>query len=115
MSLDYFKEEWEKRINMLKNARQYLKVIKEVCVNEISAECKVILFGSVARGNYRLDSDVDVLVIVPNIKDEWDRSKISVKLHKAINAWDPFEIHVITPEEYKNWYSKFIDVWEEIT
>jgi predicted nucleotidyltransferase len=45
---------------------------------------------------------VDVLVIVPNIKDEWDRSKISVKLHKAINAWDPFEIHVITPEEYKN-------------
>ncbi|MDT7862721.1 MAG: hypothetical protein RRA45_11000 [Saccharolobus sp.] len=49
MSLDYFKEEWEKRISMLKNSRQYLKVIKEVCVNEISAECKVILFGSVAR------------------------------------------------------------------
>jgi len=31
-----------------------------------------------------------------------------VKIWKKIGFFSPFEIHLITPEEYKNWYQYFI-------
>ncbi|WP_291767756.1 nucleotidyltransferase domain-containing protein [Caldivirga sp. UBA161] len=101
-------------MEMLRNARSYLRIMKETCMKEVSPECRIFLFGSVARGDYRIDSDVDVLVVVPELKDEWDRSRISTLLHKAVNAQEPFEIHVVTPEEFREWYLRFIDVYEEI-
>jgi len=67
MYLEYFKNKWEERIKILKNAREYVKRIKEICVNEIDKNCRIILFGSIVRGNYRIDSDVDVLIILPKI------------------------------------------------
>ena len=45
------------------------------------ADSKVILFGSHARGEERPDSDVDFLVIEPEVKDrleEWARLRRSV-------------------------------------
>ena len=114
MSLNYFKEKWERRIEMLRNARRYLRIMREACIREISPECRIFLFGSVARGDYRFDSDIDVLVVVPGLKDEWDRSRVSTLLHKVVNAQEPFEIHVVSPEEFREWYLKIIDVYEEI-
>ncbi|BFH73018.1 hypothetical protein SJAV_09620 [Sulfurisphaera javensis] len=51
-----------------------MKVIKEACVKKVDLQCKVILFGSVVRGNFRIDSDVDVLVIT-KFNNEWERQK----------------------------------------
>ncbi|BDC18646.1 nucleotidyltransferase domain-containing protein [Acidianus sp. HS-5] len=54
---------WNKRKEILQNARDYVREIKKICVEEIDKNCRVILFGSIARGNYRVDSDIDVLII----------------------------------------------------
>ncbi|BFH74825.1 nucleotidyltransferase domain-containing protein [Sulfurisphaera javensis] len=108
----YLAREWEKRKYYLLHAREYVKKIKDICVKEIDPECRVILFGSVARGNFRIDSDVDVLVIT-KVRDEIDRARVSQKLHDAIGVREPFEIHIVTKEEYENWYKRFIDVYEE--
>ncbi|WP_342635260.1 nucleotidyltransferase domain-containing protein [Sulfurisphaera tokodaii] len=69
---------------MLTHAREYVKEIKRICVEEIDKNCRVILFGSVARGNYRVDSDIDVLIITELADDVWKRAEIAVKIHNRL-------------------------------
>jgi len=113
MSWEYLKRKWDKRKEFLNNARRYVKLIKEVCVKKVDPECRVILFGSVARGDYRDDSDVDVLIITDKAKSVWDKVNIEVIIERELNIGDPFEFHIVTNSEYENWYKKFIDVYEE--
>lgn len=58
---------------------------REVVVNRISEilhrvvpDCDAILFGSEARGEARMDSDVDVLVILPDDYDNFATRKIEI-------------------------------------
>jgi len=78
-----------------------------------STKSRVILFGSVARGNYRVDSDIDVLIITEKGKTIWDKAQISSKIKEKIGFGDPLELHVVTRKEYEEWYKRFIDVYEE--
>ena len=80
MSLDW----WSRRKEILTHAREYVKEIKRICVEEIDKNCRVILFGSVARGNYRVDSDIDVLIITELADDVWKRAEIAVKIHNRL-------------------------------
>ncbi|MGC8570229.1 nucleotidyltransferase domain-containing protein [Caldivirga sp.] len=108
------REHWLRRLEVLRNAKAYVKRIKEICVNEIDPECRVILFGSVAKGTYRIDSDVDVLVITSRATDAWSRAKIANMIHEKLGVYDPLELHVITMSEFENWYKRFMDVYEEV-
>jgi hypothetical protein len=40
MYLEYFKNKWEERIKILKNAREYVRRIKGICINEIDKNCR---------------------------------------------------------------------------
>ena len=40
--------------------------------------------------------------------------RILSKIDSMIGSFNPFEIHLITPKEYENWYKKFIDKCIEI-
>lgn len=41
---------WSRRKEVLGRARDYVREIKRICVEAIDRECRVILFGSAARG-----------------------------------------------------------------
>lgn len=43
----------------------------------IGKKSKIILFGSVARGNYRLDSDIDLAVVTDDEKVREESRKIA--------------------------------------
>ncbi|WP_260311066.1 nucleotidyltransferase domain-containing protein [Sulfurisphaera ohwakuensis] len=85
-------------------ARDYVRKIKRICVKDIDPECRVILFGSIARGNYRIDSDIDVLIITEKGKSAWDKAVISSLIKEKIGFGDPLELHVVTKKEYEEWY-----------
>ncbi|MDT7870609.1 MAG: nucleotidyltransferase domain-containing protein [Thermoproteus sp.] len=104
---------WSRRKEVLGRARDYVREIKRICVEAIDGECRVMLFGSAARGDYRVDSDVDVLVITDRAKTPWDKALISAKIKEEMGLDDPFELHVVTKKEYEEWYRKFIDTYEE--
>ncbi|BFI74935.1 nucleotidyltransferase domain-containing protein [Sulfurisphaera ohwakuensis] len=104
---------WSERKEILTKARDYVRKIKRICVQDIDPECRVILFGSIARGNYRIDSDIDVLIITEKGKSAWDKAVISSLIKEKIGFGDPLELHVVTRKEYEEWYKKFIDVYEE--
>ena len=59
-----------------------LRRIVEVIVREIDPD-KIILFGSRARGDYREDSDYDILVLKEGVRPE-DRRKWEMKVEMAL-------------------------------
>lgn len=68
----------------------------------------VILFGSYARGDFNLESDVDVLIVVkskPSIEEENEISKLCLKFLSKYG----FVISAITyPKDYLDLGSSFI-------
>ena len=62
---------------------------------ELVHPLRIILFGSAARADMSCDSDIDVLVVVP---DGSHRRKTAQKLYKEIrNVGMPFDVVVATP------------------
>ncbi len=64
---------------------------------------RIIIFGSAARGDFKTDSDIDVMVIMP---EGTHRRKTSQFLYRNIRGRKiPFDILVATPsdlEKHKN-------------
>ena len=60
---------------------------------------KIILFGSYARGDFGADSDLDLLIIVPNIKHQRQES---IRVRRALRGMlVPVDIVVATSEQIK--------------
>src|SRR5713226_6538655 len=59
---------------------------------------RVILFGSVARGDEGPDSDVDLLVVLDHV-DPRDRAHLMGEIRFAISAPVPIDVFVTDPAE----------------
>jgi predicted nucleotidyltransferase len=99
----------KERENYLKNIDYYLKIIKDFFIKKFGEETKLYIFGSFLRDDFGPNSDIDILVIKKGeplfVKD---KSTILVELKRLIGFVNPFELHIISEEEYKDWYSHFI-------
>jgi len=61
----------------------------------------VVLYGSYARGNWREDSDIDLVVVSPDFEGRryWQRIEL---LAKAVyEVWEPIEAVAMTPQEWE--------------
>lgn len=98
---------------ILRNIREYKKIvarIKEIALRHCE-NAEVYVFGSVLSGKVTASSDIDVLIIA-NLADE-SRTKLKADILREL-GFPPVEIHVVSKEEFKRWYSKFIDKIERI-
>lgn len=88
----------------MKDKDHILKLIK-ISVNSIDPDAILILFGSYARGDYRDDSDIDLLILVDKDKlSRIDEKKIKYPLYDI-----EFETGIIiSPLVYskKDWETK---------
>lgn len=101
---DLLKKRAEERKHYLENLNTYLLVIKNFFKEKLG-NAEIYLFGSVLRDDFGPNSDIDILVISDNTPPEsFERSKLIVALKRIIGLVNPFEIHLITPEEYEQWY-----------
>ena len=62
---------------------------------------KIILFGSLAEGNLRKGSDIDLLVIKESDKDYWERAEEIAGILGSIRLDVPKDVLNITPKELK--------------
>lgn len=61
------------------------------------APLRIILFGSQARGEANTSSDVDLLVVLPQVKD---KRQTAIEIRRALVSFSiPKDIIVTTPEE----------------
>ena len=57
---------------------------------------KVIVFGSLARGDEDVDSDVDLLVVLPHVED---KRATALAIQAAVEAPVPVNVFVTDPDE----------------
>ncbi len=102
------KEIWKEKKEYFENYKFYCQKIKEEAEKTLGS-VEVLVFGSIVKGNFTPQSDIDVLIISKNLpENDQERSQIRTKIKSKINSFSPFQIHLATPKEYQNWYQKFI-------
>lgn len=82
---------------MEKRIRDELKNLKEIIVNTVAVE-QIILFGSYANGTPHADSDIDILVIMPDHAEirEIDAMKL---IHRAIRSKKTMPVDVFVSKK----------------
>ena len=63
---------------------------------------KIILFGSYVSGNYRPDSDIDLVVISDDFKDKDYWQRIDVLSSAIYKVFQPIEAVALTPRELQS-------------
>lgn len=96
------------RLSKLRNHQEVLKDLK-ILVRGIDPEARIIFFGSVLRGDYNASSDIDIIVIP---SDMAFKDRITQAVWRSLDA--PVELHIITKEQFEEWYLRFIDMYKEI-
>jgi len=93
-----------------------LKKIKEIILNvakEMNIEIdKIILFGSRARGDYREDSDYDILIVT---KEKFDKEKVenfivsaNRKIVKSLKL--PVDLVILDKEHFRKFEKVYGDI-----
>ena len=111
--IDLLIENAEKRKEYFANFVKYAEKVKEA-VKRLDPEARVIIFGSVVRGNVRPDSDIDLLIITRIAENLDERIKLRIRIMEILGEESPFEPHIVSVEEYENWYRRFMDQFIEL-
>ena len=84
--------------------KETLRQIKQIILEEagklnIKIE-KIILFGSRARGDYREDSDYDILIIVRERIDWKTKNKLYARIHRRLvrELRAPIDLLIVTAQ-----------------
>lgn len=81
---------------MIVNVDYYVNKITEEIINKFNPT-KIILFGSIANGTYKSDSDIDLCII----KDTQNKRNLTANIYTEIDCEMPFDILVYTNEEWE--------------
>jgi predicted nucleotidyltransferase len=76
-----------------------------VAVDDIVRFCdprRIILFGSLARGEEDADSDIDLMVVLDHL-DQGDRIPLMGAIRQAISASAPVDVLVTDVEQFERW------------
>ena len=89
---------------MYKARQQIKKIVKEykdvLAGLGITIE-RVILYGSFAKGNSRIDSDIDLVVISKDFQNMNIRERLEILGIAAVRIMKPVEARGYTPQEIK--------------
>lgn len=110
--LDLLIERRQQQEKYFKNYLFYAQEIKKTA-EALLGGVRVFIFGSILRKD-EVPRDIDILIISPKVKTTWQKSKMRAKLWQKLGFSSPFEIHLITPEEYQGWYKYFIKEFIEV-
>ena len=107
--VDVLKDYQRVRLTYLKKINFFLKLIKERARKILGEDTKVFIFGSYLKKNFKLLSDIDILIVSDKIpEDPYEITKIKVKIIRDFKPGHPFEIHLTNYKNFNNWYKRFI-------
>jgi len=106
--------EWGlRRRKHLENWRQ---IAETICrrAKQLLGDVRVYVFGSIARGDWGPNSDIDILIVGNVPQDPIEIAKTRIAILETVDPDAPVELHLATPQQYENWYRRFIDKAIEI-
>ena len=94
---------------------KYLTQLKKLVLDELKSQnVKIFMFGSRARGDNYIGSDVDIGLIP---KDKIDSNKVSLLKEKIENSNIPYKVQIVNfkevSERFKNEAMKDIEIWKD--
>ncbi len=107
MAIDYtgMREAYDKyRRSYIEYARKIGEKASEFFGENLNS---VVVFGSTVEGRSKPLSDIDVAVILNEPVDEFRRARFRTMINRMLGL-NPFEIHVVSSEEWENWYKRFV-------
>ncbi len=110
IQIEIVKKFRELRRDYIKNVRKIKELAREIFGEKLLS---VYVFGSVVEGEEHPMSDVDVAVVLSEKAGEDERMKLYRKVRESFGL-HPFEIHVITSEEWERWYRRFVKNFIEV-
>jgi predicted nucleotidyltransferase len=84
---------------------RYLEILNQIYREHIS---RVILFGSVARGDYSPESDIDLLIVTANGENNL-KDQISMASFDIILETEVILSPLVMDEETFEWHKKYRD------
>jgi len=100
----------EMRRNYYENARKIKDFASEIFGKRLVS---VYVFGSVIEGKDKPMSDLDIAVVLSESAAEEKRLNLYRKVREHFGL-HPFEIHVLTFEDWNYWYRRFVKNFVEI-
>ncbi len=100
------------RYELLKEWRKYICLLKKA-VERILPNARIYVFGGAAEERLTALSDIDVLIVYEDTPSTaGERAKIIARIKTLAEELGvpfayPFEIHLIRPEEFKD-YNKYV-------
>ncbi len=94
---------------------KYLAQLKNLVLDELKSQnIKIFMFGSRARGDNYIGSDVDIGLIP---KGKMDSNKISLLKEKIDNSNIPYKVEIVNfndvSEDFKSEALKDIEIWKD--
>jgi predicted nucleotidyltransferase len=90
---------WNRREKVMSQILPVIEQIVNLITSKVSPE-RIVLFGSYARGDNNENSDIDILIIIKNLKNE---RKITGLLYKELltnNISIPVDFLAVDSEKY---------------
>jgi uncharacterized protein len=88
-----------------------LSQVKQIAEKQFGERLKAVrLYGSYARGEENEESDIDILIVLDEIKEYWkEYDKVSFQIHQTGFEYDTFiSINLIEEKKYKGAETRFI-------
>lgn len=112
--VDILIETQKRKRKYFKKWKSYCKEIKKIA-KKLLKEPKVLVFGSIVKNKWGPASDIDVLIISDSLPEDFEkRAEIRTKIKSQIDPFSPFQIHLVTFEEFEKWYKNFLKEKVEI-
>lgn len=92
--------------NSLKNYRRVAEEVKKIVLSRWEG-VKVYVFGSVPRGRFTASSDLDILIVLGEKRDEEEIYRMKALVYSKIDT--PIELHIVSEDEMEKWYKRFIE------
>ena len=85
-------------------------------IKETIGECKILLFGSYAKGNWLLDSDIDLIIVSDKFREQDYISRIAMLKNRMLRRGIT-KTHIIplTPEEFKERKRRSVVISDALT
>jgi len=93
--------------------KDLLQQFKAELEHLLQSPLRMPVFGSVVEGRSGPLSDVDVMMISDEFRELEKRLKTYALARRVFGSPHPFELHLITREEFE-WYRRFVSTYEEI-
>ncbi len=83
-----------------KEIKSILELKKEI--SKLVPNANIILYGSKVKGNFDKESDLDLLIIIPNLSKELKYKIIEISTEIELEYDVVFGLVIISEEKYKN-------------